>query len=71
MRIERHKPSKISAGWLARPTTVYTLDNLVAAMIAVNSTTGDQITIWTYGTTLADSGVARKAVNVTSVFVGG
>jgi YD repeat-containing protein len=38
----------------------YTLDNLIATMTAVNSTTGDQTTFWLYGTTLTDSGVARN-----------
>jgi RHS repeat-associated protein len=38
----------------------YTLDNLISTMTAVNSTTGDQTTVWTYGTTLVDSGVARN-----------
>ena len=48
-------------GGLARTTNfAYTLDNLVASMTAVNSTTGNQTTNWIYGTTLADSGVARN-----------
>jgi RHS repeat-associated protein len=46
---------------LARTTNfTWTLDNLPASMTAVNSTTGDQTTWWIYGTTLADSGVARN-----------
>ena len=38
----------------------YTLDNLIATMTAVNSTTGDQTTTYSYGTTLTTSGVARN-----------
>lgn len=46
---------------LARTTNfTWTLDSLPASMTALNSTTGDQTTWWIYGTTLADSGVARN-----------
>jgi RHS repeat-associated protein len=46
---------------LARTTNfTWTLDSLPASMTAVNSITGDQTTWWIYGTTLADSGVARN-----------
>jgi RHS repeat-associated protein len=38
----------------------YTLDNLVATITAVNSDTGNQVTTYTYGTTLTLSGVARN-----------
>ena len=38
----------------------YALDSLPATMTAVNPTTGDQTTVWTYGAALADSGVARN-----------
>jgi len=48
-------------GGLARTTNyTYTLDNLIATMTAVNSTTGNQTTTWTHGTTLSSSGVARS-----------
>ena len=48
-------------GGLARTTNfTWTLDNLPASMTAVNCHTGDQTTWWIYGTTLADSGVARN-----------
>jgi YD repeat-containing protein len=48
-------------GGLNRTTnTAYTLDGQIAALMAVNSTTGDQITAYVYGTTLTDSGVARN-----------
>ncbi len=48
-------------GKLNRTTNyTYTLDNLTATMTAVNSTTGNQTTTWTYGTTLTSSGVARN-----------
>ncbi len=48
-------------GGLARTTNfTYTLDNLIRTMTAVNSSTGDQTTTWVYGTTLANSGVARN-----------
>jgi hypothetical protein len=45
----------------ARTTNwTYTLDNLVATMTAVNSTTGNQTTIWTYGTNSSSSSVVRN-----------
>ncbi len=48
-------------GKLNRTTNyTYTLDNLTATMVAVNSTTGNQTTTWTRGTTLTSSGVARN-----------
>ena len=48
-------------GGLARTTNyTHTLDSLPASMTALNATTGDQTTFWIYGTTLADSGVARN-----------
>jgi hypothetical protein len=40
--------------------TTYTLDNLISTLTAVNSTTGNQITTYTYGSTLSTSGVARN-----------
>jgi RHS repeat-associated protein len=48
-------------GGLARTTNyTWTLDGQKATMTAVNPTTGDQTTTWLFGTTLADSGVARN-----------
>jgi RHS repeat-associated protein len=48
-------------GKLNRTTnTAYTLDNRIATLTAVNGPTGNQITTYTYGTTLASSGVARN-----------
>ncbi len=38
----------------------YTLSNQVTSMTAINARTGDQTTTYSYGTTLADSGVARN-----------
>jgi RHS repeat-associated protein len=38
----------------------YTLDNQLRTLTAKNSTTGDQVTTWVYGTTLSDSDVARN-----------
>jgi YD repeat-containing protein len=46
----------------------YTLDDLVATMTAVNSTTGDQTTTWIYGTTLTDSGVARNDLLISTIY---
>jgi RHS repeat-associated protein len=40
--------------------TSYSPDGQVASLTAVNSTTGDQTTAYTYGTTLADSAIARS-----------
>ena len=37
----------------------YTVDDQLATLTAKNSTTGDQITTYVYGTTTTDSGVAR------------
>jgi RHS repeat-associated protein len=52
---------RTDCGGLNRTTNfTYTLDNLIATMTAVNPATGNQTTTWTYGTTLADSGVARN-----------
>lgn len=49
------------SGLLNRTTNwTYTLDNLVATLVAVNSTTGNQTTTYTYGTNLMTSGVARN-----------
>jgi RHS repeat-associated protein len=48
-------------GLLNRTTSwTYTLDNLIATMTAVNATTGNQTTTWTFGTNLTTSGVARN-----------
>ncbi len=56
-------------GGLARTTNfTWTLDNLVSTMTAVNSTTGDQTTTWLYGTTLADSGVARNDLLAATIY---
>jgi hypothetical protein len=38
----------------------YTLDNLTATMTAVNGSTGNQTTTWTYGTNASSSGVVRN-----------
>ncbi len=40
--------------------TTYTPDGQIATYTAVNPATGDQVTRYVYGTTLADSGVARS-----------
>ena len=42
--------------------TSYTPDGNVAAITAVNPTTGDQVTSYTYGTTLADSDIATSTL---------
>lgn len=48
-------------GLLNRTTNwTYTLDNLTATLTAVNNTTGNQTTTYTYGTNLTTSGVARN-----------
>jgi RHS repeat-associated protein len=48
-------------GGLARTTNyTWTLNNQKATMTAVNAVTGDQTTAWLYGTTLANSGIARN-----------
>jgi YD repeat-containing protein len=48
-------------GTLNRTTnTTYTLDNQIATLTAVNSTTGDQTTTYTYGTNLSSSSVASN-----------
>ena len=39
--------------------TAYTIDGHVSTLTAKNSTTGEQVTRYIYGTTLTDSGVAR------------
>jgi hypothetical protein len=45
----------------ARTTSfTYTLDNLAATMTAVNGSTGNQTTTWTYGTSASSSGVVRN-----------
>jgi RHS repeat-associated protein len=38
----------------------YTADDQLATLTAKNSVTGDQVTTWTYGTTLSDSDVASN-----------
>ena len=56
-------------GLLNRTTNwTYTLDNLVATLKATNSTTGDQTTTYTYGTTLSASGVARNDLLVSVAY---
>jgi len=65
------KTQTIEAYGSSTPRTTnyaYTLDDLVATMTAVNSTTGDQTTTWTYGTTLATSGVARNDLLVSVTY---
>jgi RHS repeat-associated protein len=48
-------------GKLNRMTDItYTLDNQIATLTAVNSTTGDQTTTYTYGTNLSSSSVASN-----------
>ena len=48
-------------GGLARTTQfTYTLNNQIATLTAINSTTGNQVTTYTYGTTLSESEVARN-----------
>jgi RHS repeat-associated protein len=48
-------------GLLNRTTNwTYTLDDLVATLTAVNATTGNQTTTYTYGTNLSTSTVARN-----------
>ena len=42
--------------------TSYTADGNVSAITAVNPTTGDQVTSYTYGTTLADSDIATSTL---------
>ena len=42
--------------------TSYTPDGNVASITAVNPTTGDQVTSYTYGTTLADSDIATSTL---------
>jgi RHS repeat-associated protein len=39
---------------------INTADGQIATLTLVNDETGNQVTRWVYGTTLADSGVARK-----------
>jgi hypothetical protein len=56
-------------GGLARTTNYsWTLDGQTASMTAVNAVTGDQTTAWLYGTTLADSGVARNDLLCQTVY---
>src|SRR3954467_1966029 len=40
----------------------YTLDGQLETLTARNTETGDQVTRWFYGTTLAESGVASNAL---------
>ncbi|MGH7193839.1 MAG: RHS repeat-associated core domain-containing protein, partial [Candidatus Saccharimonadales bacterium] len=49
----------------------YTADDQTATMKALNAATGDQLTAWGYGTTLADSDVARNDVESSVVFADG
>jgi RHS repeat-associated protein len=48
--------------------TTYTLDGNVATLTAVNPSTGDQTTRYAYGTTLADSGIARSDLLIGEVY---
>jgi YD repeat-containing protein len=51
----------VGSGKLNRTTnSTYTLDNLIANLTAVNSTTGNQVTTYTYGTSAASSYVVRN-----------
>ena len=38
----------------------YTLDNQIVTLTAINATTGNQVTTYTYGTTLSESEIARN-----------
>ena len=61
--------TKTIENWVASPSTpdqnketqfTYTADSKMATLVAVNSTTGNQTTTWTYGTTLTDSDLASN-----------
>jgi len=61
--------TKTLENWVASPSTpdqnketqfTYTADSKLATLTAVNSTTGNQTTTWTYGTTLTESDVASN-----------
>src|SRR5215207_2036874 len=46
----------------------YTVEGQLSELIVRNSVTGDQVTKWHYGTTLADSGVASKSLLRSKVY---
>jgi RHS repeat-associated protein len=48
--------------------TTYNADNLVLTLTAKNPVTGDQTTRYEYGTTLADSGIARNDLRVAEIY---
>ncbi|SKA77159.1 RHS repeat-associated core domain-containing protein [Prosthecobacter debontii] len=49
----------------------YAPDGGMARLIVYNEATGDQVTTWDYGTTLATSGVARSDLQVSKTLPGG
>jgi YD repeat-containing protein len=60
---------EVGTGHLARTTNfTYALDNQIATLQAVNATTGNQTTTYTYGTTLASSGVARNDLLISTAY---
>ena len=48
--------------------TTYNADSLVATLTAKNPVTGDQTTRYEYGTTLADSDIARNDLLVAEIY---
>jgi RHS repeat-associated protein len=46
----------------------YSSDNLLATITVVNSTTGNQITTYQYGTTLSSSGVASTLLKILEIY---
>ena len=61
--IQNYQDGVVSASYPDEDVTVetaYTADGQIATLTAKNPATGDQVTTYVYGTTLADSDVARK-----------
>jgi RHS repeat-associated protein len=58
--IQNYKPAEAGADENVTTETSYTADGNVATIRALNSATGDQTSRYIYGTTLADSEIARS-----------
>ena len=61
--IQNYQDGSVNASYPDEDVTVetaYTADGQIATLTAKNPATGDQVTTYVYGTTLADSDIARK-----------
>ena len=66
--VENYTGGAVTADSNKRTEFSYSLDGLLNMLVAKNSVTGDQVTRWEYGTTLADSGIASTTLLRAKIF---